>query len=515
MDRAVNESLEKLKAELADSLEENLPEVTKHADDPVAFNAAVAKLIGKNLKKDAGASAIRQNYKGTGKQAHRRQLYISIGDAASVDVWLDSGYVNIGGVISPPKGHESKKMMGDMTPEQVYQWLSGTLKKMYAGFVKEDADVEFTEEELLDEGKGLRVGTVRTWKSGKYQKTSTGWVPVEASVKTQAGQAAKTSAPQNVGDAPTKEHFKALRGKQFVSGGQYMNMRALAARDKLSADDIMSLGQLKHGETLHLVGKALKLTRASDKVREVKLAAKQNPAPKDPEQEELPHGGGTLPHRFQDGACVYCGKKEPKSKLPPQVMDPELTFDTVMGNRPARHAMSTAVHALEKRAALLGRSSARQLDLDRESGMAHKGGWQQHAIKAAELAGATETDLFGLMKHALKNREHLESVRIVDAHRDTAPNALEALRLEAAAKKAKVIAITGWKKVADMDNQEVINLAGSLAYSARMARQYGEGTSSKDSVRFREAMQRIKDEGMMDSRDEDDLWNQYRGERGY
>ena len=396
MDRAVNESLEKLKAELAASLEENLPEVTKHADDPVAFNAAVAKLIGKNLKKDAGASAIRQNYKGTGKQAHRRQLYINIGDAAGVDVWLDSGYVNIGGVLSAPKGFETKKMMGDMTPEQVYQWLSGTLKKMYAGFVKEDADVEFTEEELLDEGKGLRVGTVRTWKSGKYQKTSTGWVPVEASVKTQAGQAAKTSAPQNVGDAPTKEHF-----------------------------------------------------------------------------------------------------------------------DTVMGNRPARHAMSTAVHALEKRAALLGRSSARQLDLDRESGMAHKGGWQQHAIKAAELAGATETDLFGLMKHALKNREHLESVRIVDARRDTAPNALEALRLEAAAKKAKVIAITGWKKVADMDNQEVINLAGSLAYSARMARQYGEGTSSKDSVRFREAMQRIKDEGMMDSRDEDDLWNQYRGERGY
>jgi len=138
MDRAVNESLEKLKAELADSLEENLPEVTKFADDPVAFNAAVAKLIGKNLKKDAGASSIQQNYKGTGKKAHRRQLYISIGDAASVDVWLDSGYVNIGGVISPPKGHESKKMMGDMTPEQVYQWLSGTLKAMYAGFAKKE-----------------------------------------------------------------------------------------------------------------------------------------------------------------------------------------------------------------------------------------------------------------------------------------------------------------------------------------------------------------------------------------
>jgi len=238
MDRAVNESLEKLKAELAASLEENLPEVTKHADDPVAFNAAVAKLIGKNLKKDAGASAIRQNYKGTGKQAHRRQLYINIGDAAGVDVWLDSGYVQIGGVLSPPRGHETKKMMADMTPEQVYQWLSGTLKAMYADFAKKEAVVK-------------------------------------------------------------------------------------------------------------------------------------------------------------------------------------------------------------------------------------------------EI------------------------------------NPLEALRLEAAAKKAKVVSITGWKKVADMDNQEVINLAGSLAYSARMARQYGEGTSSKDSMRFREAMQRIKDEGMMDSRDEDDLWNQYRGERGY
>ena len=138
-DRTVNESLEKLKAELAAQMDEDTgPEIAKFTDDPVAFNAQVAKLLGKKLKKDAGASAVRQNYKGTGKQAHRRQIYINIGDAAGVDVWLDTGYVKIGGVLSPPPGHESRKMMGDMTPEQVYQWLSGTLKQMYAGFAKQE-----------------------------------------------------------------------------------------------------------------------------------------------------------------------------------------------------------------------------------------------------------------------------------------------------------------------------------------------------------------------------------------
>jgi len=168
MNRAVNETLERLRAELVASLDENLPEVTKYDDDPVAFNAKLAKMMAK-LKKDAGASAIRQNYKGTGKQSHRRQLYVNIGDAAGVDVWLDSGYVQIGGVLSPPKGFENKKMMGDMTPEQVYQWLSGTLKKMYAGFVKGEAlefNVETTSvDDLKAALEAKKVVSITGWKA--------------------------------------------------------------------------------------------------------------------------------------------------------------------------------------------------------------------------------------------------------------------------------------------------------------------------------------------------------------
>jgi hypothetical protein len=37
--------------------------------------------------------------------------------------------------------------------------------------------------EALEEGRGFRVGTVRRWKGGHYQKTDTGWVPVKSNVK--------------------------------------------------------------------------------------------------------------------------------------------------------------------------------------------------------------------------------------------------------------------------------------------------------------------------------------------
>lgn len=66
--------------------------------DILAFNTKLAKLM-QGLKKDAGASRIAQNYKGTGSVAYRRQIWIHFKSGAVVDVWLENGYAQIGGVV--------------------------------------------------------------------------------------------------------------------------------------------------------------------------------------------------------------------------------------------------------------------------------------------------------------------------------------------------------------------------------------------------------------------------------
>lgn len=90
-----------------------------YAADPVAFNTALAKHMAK-LKKDLGVAKVQQNYKGTGKQAHRRQIWVSFEDMNSLDVWLDSGFAKLGGVINAPIGIETVVKYGDDPIELVY-----------------------------------------------------------------------------------------------------------------------------------------------------------------------------------------------------------------------------------------------------------------------------------------------------------------------------------------------------------------------------------------------------------
>ena len=101
--------------------------------DLLAFNTTLAKLM-QRLKRDAGAKNIAQNYRGTGSQAHRRQLWVHFTSGAVIDLWLDDGYLKLGGVamVNPP-GVEPKPLVrkipyGNMTPEQVYAEASKLLK---------------------------------------------------------------------------------------------------------------------------------------------------------------------------------------------------------------------------------------------------------------------------------------------------------------------------------------------------------------------------------------------------
>ena len=64
----------------------------------VVFNTRLAKLL-KGLKKDAGARTIRRGYKGTGGQAHRRQIWVRFTNGALIDLWLESDEIRFGGVM--------------------------------------------------------------------------------------------------------------------------------------------------------------------------------------------------------------------------------------------------------------------------------------------------------------------------------------------------------------------------------------------------------------------------------
>lgn len=129
MNPTINESLAAIRT-LMEEAEQAVPaEDGKYAADPDAYNSKLAKLLNR-LKKDVGAESVRQNYKGTGKQSHRRQLYVRLPfhERGGPDVWLDSGFVQVGGVIPVPKSIPSKHDYGDSSPEQVYQWIRDTLK---------------------------------------------------------------------------------------------------------------------------------------------------------------------------------------------------------------------------------------------------------------------------------------------------------------------------------------------------------------------------------------------------
>lgn len=64
----------------------------------MAYNTTLAKLL-QRLKKDAGAERIAQNYRGTGSQSYRRQLWVRFKSGAIIDLWLNRHSLVFGGVV--------------------------------------------------------------------------------------------------------------------------------------------------------------------------------------------------------------------------------------------------------------------------------------------------------------------------------------------------------------------------------------------------------------------------------
>jgi hypothetical protein len=80
------------------------------SEQRAASNAAgkqMAAAVGRAVKKAWPGSTARQNYVGTGSQAHRRQVWVRRADGAVTDVWVngETNMVEVGGVChDPPRG---------------------------------------------------------------------------------------------------------------------------------------------------------------------------------------------------------------------------------------------------------------------------------------------------------------------------------------------------------------------------------------------------------------------------
>jgi hypothetical protein len=91
------------------------------------FNTVLARKL-KSLKKDLGVLSIRQGYKGTGTRAYRRQMWVYMPpDAQPIDLWLEGGFVALGGCCHTNYGRVN---VGERTPEQVYQEIVEMLRPL-------------------------------------------------------------------------------------------------------------------------------------------------------------------------------------------------------------------------------------------------------------------------------------------------------------------------------------------------------------------------------------------------
>jgi len=95
------------------------------------FNTALAKLM-RGLKRDVGAKIIRQGYRGTGSQKARRQIFVRWPDGTPLDIWLDKGSVQMGGIHNqtPPS---PATFPAERTPEATYKKMVGILKAWRSG----------------------------------------------------------------------------------------------------------------------------------------------------------------------------------------------------------------------------------------------------------------------------------------------------------------------------------------------------------------------------------------------
>jgi hypothetical protein len=98
----------------------------------LAFNTDLAvKLRG--LKKSIKATTVRQEYRSTGSQSHRRQIWVRAEGLSRgfTDLWLDAKSVSLGGV-SPLAGLPPIPY-GERTVDEVYDLIVQALRTIIAG----------------------------------------------------------------------------------------------------------------------------------------------------------------------------------------------------------------------------------------------------------------------------------------------------------------------------------------------------------------------------------------------
>jgi len=127
--------------------------------DANAYNTAMAKVL-KKLKKDVpGVKRVWQNYKGTGKKKHRRQIWVDFEDGdRSIDLWLDTDRITFGGIRFTGK---HKVPVKGRTAEQVYRDVVEFLKKhaMKESVMKEPVESHLHTRRTVVEGH-LRRSTI-------------------------------------------------------------------------------------------------------------------------------------------------------------------------------------------------------------------------------------------------------------------------------------------------------------------------------------------------------------------
>lgn len=86
----------------------------------LAFNTKLARKL-QGLKKSMGATSVRQSYRGTGSQNHRRQLWVRMPGLAQgyTDLWLDATRLSLGGISDLRRAEPIP--YGTLTVDEVYE----------------------------------------------------------------------------------------------------------------------------------------------------------------------------------------------------------------------------------------------------------------------------------------------------------------------------------------------------------------------------------------------------------
>jgi len=180
--------------------------------DPVAYNKDLAKKLGGGLKKLAGVESASQNYKGTGGQSHRRQLWVRFKDGSRpVDLWLEKDHVEIGGVLHGGNAHGKKVPTTGKSPDEVVRAVSELLNGRN-GTTQKSFDAIDALRDLSKSAGDMRAGH-------KY-KTRTadgkgGWVYTYADSAADASELANHPVPadqQSATRKPATPQVPALSG---------------------------------------------------------------------------------------------------------------------------------------------------------------------------------------------------------------------------------------------------------------------------------------------------------------